>query len=138
MRLKVTSAELLKMCHLGHRLRICLFHGKVLSSRYSSFCIFNHSMLYQICDVMMSISTWDRVHLWMYFLNHNSLTHQTWSIHKYKPGQYFSKTFWIIRRTGAKFNLPTFSNDLITNYVKFPVFHFSVRVNKGGELKMVY
>ena len=26
-------------------------------SRYSSFCIFNHPMIYQICDVMMSIST---------------------------------------------------------------------------------
>ena len=25
--------------------------------RYSSFCIFNHPMIYQICDVMMSIST---------------------------------------------------------------------------------
>ena len=31
-------------------------------SRYSSFCIFNHLMIYQICEVMMSISTWDRVH----------------------------------------------------------------------------
>ena len=29
----------------------------VLSSRYSSFCIFNHPMIYQICDVAMSIST---------------------------------------------------------------------------------
>ena len=26
-------------------------------SRYSIFCIFNHPMIYQICDVMMSIST---------------------------------------------------------------------------------
>ena len=26
-------------------------------SRYSSFCSFNHTMFYQICDVMMSIST---------------------------------------------------------------------------------
>ena len=26
-------------------------------SRYSSFCIFNHPMIYQICDVMMSIRT---------------------------------------------------------------------------------
>ena len=26
-------------------------------SRYSSFCIFNHPMIYQICDVTMSIST---------------------------------------------------------------------------------
>ena len=26
-------------------------------------------MIYQICEVMMSISTWDQVHLWMYLLN---------------------------------------------------------------------
>ena len=31
-------------------------------SRYSSFCIFNYPRIYQICDVMMGISTWDRVH----------------------------------------------------------------------------
>ena len=34
-------------------------------SRYSDFCILNEPMIYQICDVMMSISTWDRVHFWM-------------------------------------------------------------------------
>ena len=26
------------------------------------FFIFDHLMTYQICDVMISISTWDRVH----------------------------------------------------------------------------
>ena len=46
-------------------------------SRYSSFFIFNHPMIYQICDVMMSISTQDKVHFWVYFLNHNSLSQQT-------------------------------------------------------------
>ena len=25
-------------------------------SRYSSFCVFNHPVIYRICDVMMSIS----------------------------------------------------------------------------------
>ena len=29
----------------------------VLFSRHSSFCIFNHSMIYRIFDVMMSIGT---------------------------------------------------------------------------------
>ena len=36
------------------------FHSKknyVPFSRYSSFCIFNHPMIYQMCDVTMSIST---------------------------------------------------------------------------------
>ena len=28
-------------------------------------------MIYQICDVMMTIKTWDRVHFWIYLLNHN-------------------------------------------------------------------
>ena len=33
------------------------FFRKVPFLRYFSFCIFNHPMIYQICDVMMSIST---------------------------------------------------------------------------------
>ena len=49
-------------------------------SRYSSFCIFSHPMIYQISDVTMSISTWDNVHFWIYLLNHNSWSHT-------KPGQ---------------------------------------------------
>ena len=58
-------------------------------SRYSSFCTFNHPMIYQTCDVMMSISTQDRVHFSIYLLNHNSLSHQTWPIDRYKEGQEF-------------------------------------------------
>ena len=54
-------------------------------SRNSSFCIFNPPMIYQICDVMMSISTWNRVHFWMYILN-CTLSHQTWPLDKYKHG----------------------------------------------------
>ena len=53
----------------------------------SSFCILNHLMIYQICDVMMSISTWYRVHFWMYLLNHDSLSYQTWPIDRYKQRQ---------------------------------------------------
>ena len=34
-----------------------LYKGDVLFSRYSRFCFYNHAMIYQICDVMMSIST---------------------------------------------------------------------------------
>ena len=54
-------------------------------SRNSSFCIFNPPMIYQICDVMMSISPWNRVHFWMYLLN-RTLSHQTWPLDKYKHG----------------------------------------------------
>ena len=128
------------MYHLRHRLRIFFVSSKsyVPFSRCSSFCIFNHPMIYQICDVMMNISTWDRGHFWIYCLNHHSLTHQTCSIDRYNQGLYFSEIFWTIWRTGAElqalFDLATCSNYSITNYVKFPVFHFFKRVN-NGELK---
>ena len=32
--------------------------------RYSSFCIFSHPMIYEICDVTMGITTSDRMHFW--------------------------------------------------------------------------
>ena len=89
---------------------------------------------------MMNISTYDRVHFRIYILNHNSLTHQTWSIDRCKQAKYFSETFWTILRTGAKFqalfNLPTYFNYSITNCVKILVFHFFGKLNKG-QLKMI-
>ena len=36
-----------------------------------------YPMIYQICDIVMSISTWDRMHFWVYLLNHKVLSHQT-------------------------------------------------------------
>ena len=97
-------------------------------------------MIYQICEVMMSISTWDRVDFWKYLSNHNLSTHQTWSTDRYKQRQYFSDIFGTIWRTKAKFqtlfNLANFSNYSMTNYVKFPVFNFCEKVNKE-QLKMV-
>ena len=130
------------MCYLRHKLRVffILWKRYVLFSRYSSFCIFNHLMIYQICEVMMSISTWDKVHFWIYLLNHNSLSHHTWPTDRYKQGQYFSGIFWTILRTRGKFqdlfNLTTCSKYSITSYVKIPVFHFFEKVKKG-QLKMV-
>ena len=56
-------------------------------SRYSSLCIFNHPMIYQICNVTMSISKWDKVHFWIYLLNHSSWCYQTWPVDRYKQGQ---------------------------------------------------
>ena len=97
-------------------------------------------MILQICDVMRSISTWDGVYFWIYLLNHDSLTHQTWSIDRYKQRQYFSEIFLTIWRIGATFqalfNLAICSNYSITNYVKFPEFIFFEKVNKG-EVEMV-
>ena len=125
------------MYHLKHRFRFFSFRRKsyVPFSRYSSFCIFNHSMIYQICDVMMSISAWGRVHFWIYLLNNNSLSHQTWPVDRYKQGQYFSGILWTIWRSGLNFhvlfNLPTCSNYTITSYIMISVFHFFEEVNKG-------
>ena len=62
-------------------------------SRYSSFCIFNHPMIYRIYDVTMSFSTRNKVHFWIYLLNHNSYSHQTWPIDRYEQGQWFSVIF---------------------------------------------
>ena len=124
------------MFHLRHRLRFFLFCRKVIfcSQDIQVFCVFNHPMIYQIFDIMMSISTWDRVHFWIYLLSHDSLSHQTWLVDRYKQGQYFSGIFWTIWRTGAKFqalfNLATCTNYSITNYITTLVFHFFVKVNK--------
>ena len=129
------------MGHVRHRLRFFWFRRKVMfRSQDIQIFVLNHPMIYQICDVMMSIITWDRVHIWIYLLNHYSLSNQTWSIVRYKQRHYFPEIFWTIWRTGAKFqahfNLATCSNYSVTNYVKFPVFNFFERVNKL-ELKIV-
>ena len=111
-------------------------------SRYWNVSILNDPMAYQICDVIMSISTWDRVYFWIYLLKHNSLSHQTRPVDRYKQGQNFSRIFWTILRTGDKFqvlfNFATCSNFSIglTIYVQIPVFHFSEKLNLG-QLKMV-
>ena len=121
-KLKVTSATkwwLLKMCLLKHRKNFVPF------SRYLIFCIFNHPMIYQISDVTMSISTLDRIHFWIYLLNHKSWSHQTWSVDRYKQEQQFSVIFRTTWETGARFqvffNLATCPNYSITKYGKIPV-----------------
>ena len=112
----------------------------MLRSQDIQVFVFLTILIFQICDVMMRISTWDTVHFLIYLLNHNSLTYQTWSFNRYKQGQYFSKIVWKISKTGAKFqalfNLATCSNYSITNYVKFAVIVFFESVN-NRELKKV-
>ena len=107
----------------------------VLFSKCSSFRSFSHPMIYLICDVV-SFSTRGRLH----FLNHNSLSHQTWPIDRYKQEQQFLRIFRTIWRTGTKFqvlfNLAICSNYSMTIYVKIPVFHYFEKVNKW-QLKMV-
>ena len=110
-------------------------------SRYSSFCIFSHPMIYQICDVTMSISTLDKVHFWIYLLNHKLWSRETTPVDRYKIVQQFSVIFWTIWETWARFqvlfNLETCPNYSISKYAKIPVFHVFEKMNKG-QLKMVY
>ena len=112
-----------------------VFVSKKIYFPFSRCSSFNHLMIYQICDVPMMMSILN------ISLNHNSLTHQTWSIKRYKQAKYFTEIFWTIWRTGAKFqalfSLATCSYYSITNYVNFPVFnfvfHFSVFQFFKGE-----
>ena len=128
-------------CHLRHKLRIFLFHRKVM------FCSGDIQvfLFLTVPWFIKSVTSWlvlvhEAMCIFEYILNHNSLMHQTCSIDKFKQGQYFSEIFWMIWRTKAKFhvffNLATCSHYSLTNYVKFYVFHLFERVNKG-ELKIV-
>ena len=106
-------------------------------SRYSSFCISNHPMIYQSCYIIMCISTWDRMQFWIYLLIHNSLSKQTWPIDRINKGSTFQGSF---EQFGGLWLSPwpfKFSNllKLFNNQScrKIPVFHFFENVN----LKMV-
>ena len=121
------------MSSAAHVEKILIFLEKLSSVlKIGKFLYF--SMIYQIRDVMMSISARDRMHFWIYLLKHNSLSNQTWPIDIYKQGKYFSRILWTIWRTGAKFqvlfSLITCYNYSITSYDKIPVFHFFEKVNK--------
>ena len=130
------------MYDLSHRLIIFLFRRKVVF-RSQDIQVF---VFLAIPRFRKSVTPWwvlvyeTGCIFWIYLLNHNSLTHQTWSIDRWKQEKYFSETFLTIWRTGvmfqALFNLATCSNYSIINYVKIPVFHFFEKVNKW-HLKMV-
>ena len=114
--------------------------SSVLFAKNLLFSIFNHLLICQICDVMVNISTWDRVHFWIYLLNYDSLSHQTWPFDKYKLGQKISR-IWKIGRSGASFqvlfNLASCSNYSINNYFKIQVLQFFEKVKNKRQLKMV-
>ena len=68
-------------------------------------------------------SFWVLVHeagcIFFKYIFWTSLSHQTWIIDRYKPGQPLQGIFWTIWRTGAKFqfflNLATCSSKLLNN-----------------------
>ena len=129
------------MCHLRCRLKIILFHSKVMFRSWDiQVFLFLTIPWFTKSVTSWWVSVYETGCIFEYLLNHSSLTHQAWSIDRYKQRQYFSKIIWMIWMTGTKFqslfNEATCSNYSITDYVKFPVFHFFERKNKG-ELKMV-
>ena len=129
------------MCHQWHRLSIFLFQRKVVF-RSGDIQVFVSLTSHYLSNL------WHQDEYWCMrqgaFLNISFelrlINPPTWSIDRYKQEQYISKIFWTIWRTGAKFqalfNLATCTSSSVTNYVKFPVFHFFEKVNKR-EFKIV-
>ena len=72
------------------QLRTFWFHRKMLQSQDNHFFyISNHSMKFQIWNIIMSNSVWERTHFWISLLKHSSFGHKTWSTKRYNHGQYF-------------------------------------------------
>lgn len=108
------------------RLRVFLFHRTVMfCSRYIQFFLF---LIIPWTSASMT-PWWVLVHEYMYIFdylsNYNLLDHGTWSNDRWDQRQYFSKIFWMIWKTTAKFpfNLPTCSYYSITSHVTLLVFH---------------
>ena len=90
---KILSCDLNYIADHIAQVKIFCFVEKLCSVFWDIQAFVYHTMLYQICDVIMSISTWDKVHFLIHLLNNNSLTHHIWSIDRYKQEQYFSEIF---------------------------------------------
>ena len=58
-------------------------------SRDVNSCVLNHPFNLESCEVMMIISTRDRVCFWMNLLNRKSFGYETWPTNRYIHGQYF-------------------------------------------------
>lgn len=58
--------------------------------RYLFFCISDHLMNLKICDVLVSISSGESEHFWIYISNHTSWSHDIWSSNRCDQGQYYS------------------------------------------------
>lgn len=115
--------------HLKQMEGLFPFNQKTVSF-FETFIFVNSSRLknFQSCFIMVSISTWEGPHFWVYLVNHYSLGYEIWSANRYNEERYFSEILWKILRTGtfqALFKLPTCSNYLVTNDSKFSIFHFS-------------
>ena len=93
--------------------------------RYSVFYVSNHFSNLESSDVMIIISLWGRVHLWIYLLNDKTFfSLETWPTNRFCLGQFFLKIFYMIWRIGSLIrflNLPK----LVKNHLWW-IFVFSL------------
>ena len=116
------------MCHLRLRLRIFLFHRKVMfcSQDVKVFVFLTISWF-----TKSVLSWWVLLHepgcIFEYIFEPQPQVTKCGQLRDNKQEQ-FSEIFWTIWSTGAMllvlFNLATCSNYPITNYVRIPMFHF--------------
>ena len=125
------------MCHLKHRLRIFLFHRKIM------FCSQDIQVFVFLTIPWFTksvTSRWVLVHEIRCIFEYISSTtnHEVTKLGQLI--QWFLLIFWTIWETGARFqalfNLTTCPN-YSTKYPKIPVFRFFEKVHKG-QLKMIY
>ena len=58
---------------------------------YSVYSILNRSFYFKVCYVMMSIDMQDKVHFWMYLLNHKPLVKKFGQVTDRDIGNIFRK-----------------------------------------------
>ena len=98
---------------------------------------FSHRMVYQICGVMMSISTWDRGCIFEYiFWTKTHYVTKLGQLIDISKDNSFQESFAQFGRLGGFPSLATCSNYSITSFAKISVFYFFEKVNKG-QLKLV-
>ena len=138
--LKVTSAKrqsFLKIYHLVRRSKYSLFCRKVMFcyQGIQGFFLLSHDL----SNLWRHGEYWYMrpSAFWIYLLNRNSFSQQTWPTDRYKQGQLRSEIFWKIWRAESKFQviftLPTCSNDSWTSFTsyKIPMFYFSEKVKRS-------
>ena len=53
--------------------------NNVSFSKYLDFCVFVKSRNFEICDVIISIATYRKLHLYLFILNPKSYQNEIWS-----------------------------------------------------------
>ena len=106
-----------------------------IKSRKASH-ILNHSIKFESCDVMMSISTRGGVHFWVHRLNRNSVGHETRPTNRYCHRHFLWKYFAWGLDTKSLFNLVTCHNPSKNNDDEFLIFYSFEDVNWEDQKKV--